>query len=417
MARNLKRKAPRKMSKTKKKQKNMSFIKKTALRAAAGTLGFIAGNASGAVTGTQLANRYIDYKNNQYSAVAKHRSKQVVSISRENDLTIHKIPGYVFKKKKEKLTKGLGDYNYKSMSQRVLSNLQGQQAYGYVEPILHTNHLAGDVSVARNDLVRFTDSLWNMNPYSKSYGAANDIHQNTGPDAFADGDKLHVKSVDSTVGIINLTKLPVEISLYYMTPISNIEYDVDAVWSQALQAQTYGQKVKNAAQNIGVANFPNIKEAAGYEERGTWGNNPFSYYEFKKKYRCLRSQKFILQPGDQRHIKTNFVYNRTFSRNEIFFNGTSWIGNCTVIPYIIARSGMVGFSSSDGGDTGEVSYGAPKVGIIHTQTIRMRALPLTRQSVSRVLNCLVENDTADYQKVVDADDDEKQEQGAAAWHI
>lgn len=417
MARNLKRKAPRKMSKTKKKQKTMSFLKRNGLRAAAGTLGYIAGDVGGAVKGVQLANKYIDYKNKSFTATMRPRSKQVVSISRENDLTIHKIPGYVFKKKKEPLTKGLGDYNYKSMSQRVLSNLQGQQAYGWVEPILHSAHLSGDVSVARNDLVRFTDSLWNMNPYSKSYGAVNDIHQITPPDYLSDGDKLHVKSVDSIVGIINLTKLPVEITLYYMTPVTNTDYDVDAVWTQALQAQTYGQKTKNAVQSMGVTNFPNIKEAAGKEERGTWGNNPFSYYEFKKKYRCLRSQKFILQPGDQRHIKTNFVYNRTFSRNEIFFNGAEWIGNCTVIPYIIARSGMVGFSSSDGGDTGEVSYGAPKVGIIHTQTIRMRALPVTRQSVSRVLNCLVENDTADYQKVVDADDDERQEQGAAAWHI
>lgn len=397
---------------TKPKSKKMSTGKKVALKAAGATLGFIAGDIPGAKLGYAAANKYIAYDNKRKKELAK---RQVVSISRDNDLTIHRLPPYKFSGKGKKFSRGLGNYTYKNMSQRVISNQQGTQAYGMVEPILHWFHLNGNTSDVRNDLVRFTDNLFDLNPFSNTLGT-NPIHTVT-PAKNVDGDKLHIKSVSSNVGIMNLTKLPVEVCLYYITPNSHTNLNPDEAWVQGIENTTYGQTPKNARNNISSLTFPNINTAAGKSERNTWGSNPFAYVEFRKAYRCLRSHKFILQPGDQRHIETSFEYNRTFLRNELYTQTGEFMRNTTVIPYVIARAGMVGMSSTDGGDTGEVSYGAPKIGIIHNQTLKMKAMPFTKQSVNRVLNCLVENDTTDFQKIVDTGDNEKQDQGAAAWHI
>lgn len=404
----MKRKIKRQGGRVSKRRKVANTVRSVAAKAAGAALGYIGGNVTGAVAGYKAGGALA-----AWSSRRKKKTKKFVSISRNNDLTVHNLKP-VFMGSKKKILKHNGIYKYTNTGQVVYSNVQGDQAYGQAENILPRESVNGTTSNVRNNATGIFDTLWDLNPFS-NVTSTNSIHTGA-PTTATNGDAMHIQRVDSNLSVVNLTKLPLEVIIYYITP--NTDTNVNAVdaWTKAVAAEAYGQpEATGLATTIGTTTY--AANPGGKQNPSQWGTTPFEYAMYKKYYRALASEKVVLQPGDQRHLALSLIYNKTIYRNDMDLRNQSKLKGLTVIPFIIARSGMVGVATGASAPVTEVAFGAPKVGVIHRIKYTFKAMPFTRQSVSRNMNNLVVNDSTDTFKAVDGDDGEVNDLGVDAFQI
>lgn len=323
------------------------------------------------------------------------QKKALQDISQHNDLS-RRILGVV-KTGKQIIRKTEGLYRYRNMNQLVMTGTQGRQMNNWPEAILTRNNLIGITSDVRSNKIDMHDDLYLLNPYNVV--PASTIYPGPHP-TVPDESLLYVKSVKSHIDLLSMVDAPMVVTVYWVTPKHDTNLDPKILWDNSMANAHLGQ--------VGATNATstaNLTAVAGGATNDNWGENPFSYKDFRSMYKCLKKAEVVLQPGDQRN------YDLTFAVNSIYKRGTflemrvrSYLAGITIFPMIIAKAGLCGISVDDPTDSVEVSYATPKVGVVHNSYFTFGALPATKYSTSRVYKGIVEADTTESLKQVDVVD-------------
>lgn len=334
----------------------------------------------------------------------KTTAQKVTVISRHNDMTIHSL-GSVSMPGAGKTIKNASraKFMYRNMNQVIVGGLgtagQGRQSSNFCECIMTRQMLIGDTSVNRFDRFRLPDDIYKLNPYSVR--PTNDIYPNAPPESGVDaGDVIGLRNVVSELGLLSMTTTPQIVDIYWVTPRYDTFDTPGDTWASALDAYRLGQ---NFSSN---STLPSTVIAdSGAAAFDNWGDNPWKYSQFKKLWVSLKHQKIVMQPGDQRTISLNIVYNKVFGRktfNEI--RESACLAGITVFPFIIARAGLVGIKeNAQDVHAVEVSYGAAKIGVVHNTVYNFAGLEVNRFKTSRVYKGIIES-TGGVQQEIDDED-------------
>lgn len=332
-------------------------------------------------------------------------------ITRHNDMTVHKL-GMVKVPGAAKLIKNAsrGKFAYRNMNQVIIGGFgsigQGRQANGYPECIMTRPMLIGDISNARNDKDRLPDDIFKLNPYSAR--PVNDIYVTAPPASGVDAaDVIGLRNVVSQLGILSMTTVPQVVDVYWLTPRYDTNDDPNATWYSAIDAYRLGQNLStNSA-------LPSILTAdPGVAAVDNWGDNPFKYTNFRNNWISLKHQRIVMQPGDQRMISLNIVFNKVFSRKTFEeIRESKYLKGITVIPFLIAKAGLVGIKENEATPNAtEVSYGSPKIGIVHNSFYNFCGLEVNRFKTSRVYKGIIEATSGVQQEIDDEDKVDKVEE-------
>lgn len=334
-----------------------------------------------------------------------------VIITRHNDMTVHKL-GTVKVPGAAKLIKNAsrGKFVYRNMNQVIVGGFgsigQGRQAATYPEVLMTRQMLIGDTSVQRADKLRLPDDIFKLNPYSAR--PVNDIYVNPPPASNVDAaDVVGLRNIVSELGLLSMTTVPQVVEVYWLTPKYDTNDDPNDTWNSALDAYRLGQ---NASTNAVLPS--GLIADSGAASADNWGENPFKYSQFRNMWISLKHQKIVMQPGDQRLISLNVVYNKVFNRKTFEeVRETTFLKGITVVPFLIVRAGLVGIKENEAAPNAtEVSYGSPKIGVVHNCQYNFAGLEVNRFKTSRVYKGILEATTGVVQEIDDEDKVDKVEE-------
>lgn len=364
-------------------------------KAAGAALGFIAGDVPGAIMGYQYGGRAA-----KYALKRKRKFKKSSVISAHNDLTIHSLGSHKFPGnfRIPGLSNPLEYHNVNSwiINKTGITVGQGLQRADWPEAIM-TGAWLSDFAFSSSLVGRITlpDSLYQASrPPAASLPGYGTVSINTQLD-----EKLYIGSVTSALSMLSMVTSPQIVDLYYITPKFDTNDEPIALWDQLMTFEVLGQASAVAPTNVG-----GTTAVAGGASSNQWGENPFRHAGFRKAWRVLRKQTIVLQPGDQRHLKFNIIYNRIFQKSQFLTNRTeTYLRNITVIPFFIVRAGLVGITTAIGTDAESVSYGKVKVGTVHDVKIHLKTVPVQGRPASRIFPGTIINTTNKLQEIDDND--------------
>lgn len=320
------------------------------------------------------------------------QSSHKMIISRHNDMTVHNL-GSVNVPGAKPFIKGASKskFYYRNVNNIILGSDgvadQGRQRSDYPEVILTRQMLIGDTSTNRFDRNRVPDDFFKLNPYSAR--PVNDIYVNPPPESNVDSaDVIGIKSVNSQISLLSMTTVAQIVDVYWLVSKYDTNDSPTDTWNSAMDVVRLGQ---NFASNsiLPSNNFADSGAAA----TDNWGENPFKYATFRGLWRCLKHQKLVLQPGDQRHMKLSIGYNKVISRKTMEeIRETRCLQGLTVYPFVIAKAGLIGIKENvETPNAQEVSYGAPKVGVVHNSVYTFVGLQVNRFTTSRIYKGIIES--------------------------
>lgn len=315
----------------------------------------------------------------QSYAKMRNSDENALEISQHNDLSEKKLHDVVVGTRK-KLSKTVGYFTYRDVTQQIADQVQGYQSVEFLENVLTRNMLIGTTNANTNDRYALPDDLFLLNP-SQSV-TVNAIHNNTPfPQVFRE-DCIGLKTVVMKTKCLSLCTAPQKVTIYWLTPKYDTGISPNAQWSSILASK--GSTQANTATpkaTVGVAAVP----GGQVPDVGFPGENPFQHKEFRKNWKCLQKTKFILQPGDQRHLSFVAHYNKVFVRNTFVNLRTAgeFLKNITIYPMVIVEGGLVGITPDIGTLSSEVAQAGPKVGFFCDYLYRFSGLPAPRISAHR----------------------------------
>lgn len=312
-------------------------------------------------------------------AKTRTSDENALEISQHNDLSEKKLHDVVIGTRK-KLTKTVGYFTYRDVTQQMADQVQGYQSVEFLECVMTRNMLVGTLNANTNDRYALPDDLFLLNP-SLSV-SVNAIHNNTPFPAVFREDCIGLKSVIMKTKCLSLCTAPQKVSIYWLTPKYDTGINPNAQWSSILaskgstQGTTATPKTTVGVTAVAGGQVPDV---------GFPGENPFQHKEFRKNWRCLQKSKFILQPGDQRHLSFAVHYNKVFVRNTFLNLRTAgeFLKNITIFPMVIVEGGLVGITPDTGTLTSEVAQAGPKVGFFCDYLYKFSGLPAPRVSAHR----------------------------------
>lgn len=413
----MKRKASSSFS-ARKRFKGRSMVKNAVARASGATLGYIAGNVPGAVAGYKAApllKKYFSKWRKRFQSSSGHSSGYKVGIgsgqkniggrhdhpviSKHNDLTTHDLGACKLGRAVKPKFKSVATYKFRNINQWVIESDQGRQKSDWPETIMHRDMIVGTTSSSRTERVKLPDELFKLNPFWAQQNTASTVYPNLVNTDVSRTDVLYIKNVVSEIALLNMTTTATLVDVYWMTPVNDTERDPSEAWTDCMTTLTEGQASSTNASDIATGTA-----TAGGGNVDNWGENPFSNRYFRRAWKAIKVSKMILQPGDQRVIKTKINYEKviakhTFAENRLL----GFLKGLTVVPFIIARAGLVGLSTAEGVDSSEVAYGKAKVGLIHNQLYTFGAVPIKSRNTLRVYKGAVEATTNVSKMITDED--------------
>ncbi|UJO02141.1 ORF2 [Ninurtavirus momolo] len=368
-------------------------------------------------------------------------------ISQHNDWTKRPYRHCVIGRKKS-FQKTVGSFNLAHSYNKIFASTEGRQATGFVSELLNFNQLNASTTT---DL-RFFDTQWatdpfQLNPYStapnnaiytavppavvasdKLYIRSIDhelrfvsmtniaqrvkVYYSTAPNnaiytavppAVVASDKLYIRSIDHELRFVSMTNIAQRVKVYYMLCNMNTDKDVSTIWGDCLaKTEGYLQTVNTTL--ISIAALGGVT-SAGSEFTSDVGETPFKSTGFRKFFKLLHKDQFILQPGDQQQINMKFHINKMIVKQQLadMDASTRLIRGFTIIPYVIVDGALVGIATV-GGTATQIGPGAPKVGMLARDNYHFAALPVNRFTIQRAEVGYLRNDTVDDQKTIDDTD-------------
>lgn len=328
-------------------------------------------------TGRSVAQglRMLRDRSRTITAQTKKRMK-TPELKSEQGLNVYNCGVIRMYRKKPKHGKLLGTYHYNNVNQYTFSGLQGHQNADYAEILFGRDQLVGGLtSNLRADRGRLHDDLFKLNPFyavpgSVLYGA------NTG---VSRTDVLYIKNVKFHLDMLSMIKVPMEVTVYFMTPKFDTDTNPVNAWTNILDAKSLGQVAQVGAQDTITA-----VAQAGTSQIIDYGENPFHHREFLKLWTSVCTKKLVLQPGEQINLKGVFDYEKIVAKQTITDNRDGfYMKGLTIVPVVIIRAGLQGIAVDEVTAAAEVSYAPAKLGMVFSQKMEFGALPQSRLSTSR----------------------------------
>lgn len=307
------------------------------------------------------------------------KSKDNLEISQHNDMSSHALGPIVLGKKK---IRTLANAQYHISQQFIMSGVQGLQVSDSPDIMCTRAQLLGDVLTNnRVDRDNWPDSPWNL-VFNGHAGTAATPVFTTPPVAPFLSDKLCLQSASVNISCLSMKNVAQELTLYMLTPKHDTSQTPLNSWQTVMSNKSMGQPAPGVAQNTTTTTA-----TAGVSNPNIYGENPFTHKEFRKQWKVLKKQVFILQPGDSRRYSTKIHWNRVIDQATLRNQRTSaYLANITVFPFVIVRAGMCGiheFADVTFGSALEVVHANAKVGFLCNQHFTFGALPTARVSTNR----------------------------------
>lgn len=412
----MKRKYPFGLTKKTKKGYNFHWKRKIA-KVSGGTLGFIAGDVPGAVLGWKGAGAAYKWKHRRDKAAKKAiknlakykmaRQKKTVTkvLKGHNDLSTTYAGTVNVTKKKFKRPSTI-KWKYQNITDFVMNggmgamgvngSTQGRQAVDVTESMVTGNWIRADTSTNRFERIKLASDFYKFaDDYSYTYtGYSGEVAREYSTN------NIYLDNIELQLGVLSMTTVPQMVDIYFITPTRDFDNGPILELGYASNISSDGMAVVDRATTIGDATVTD-----GETEMFDWGRNPFSISNFKGAWKCLKKVSLTLNPGDQHHLKFKFAYN-TYLKQEYFINfrNRTYLKDLTVVPFFVARAGLVGLTSLEASESSEVAYGKAKVGISSNMTINFRGVKNPRlRPKDRIFRGMVES-TTEFQREIDDND-------------
>lgn len=290
--------------------------------------------------------------------------------------------------------KPLATYQFRNINNWVVDGIVGEQVVDFIEAINTRNQLFGVKSNDRNNRFAWPDNPFELNPFhniptSTLYPSGAGVPNN---------DVLHIKNVQVELGFLSMTTIPQTVTIYMCTP----KFDTDKTpldhWVAVLAAKSLGAPTSTASNAIS-----NATAQSGALTVNGWGVVPTHEREFTKCWSVLKKKEIVLQAGEQIDMMLRIQLEKIVHRTSLEERSGQFLAGLTVFPMIVSKAGLVGIGAF-GAPAVEVTYGAPKVGVLHNYKVTFGALPRSRISVSRIYAGQLVNDITDEKKIINDQD-------------
>lgn len=275
----------------------------------------------------------------------------------------------------KKLMKTMGNYQFNTAYQGVVSNSNGLQALGTAELILHRDQLLGSVDPSRTVTTKYDTDLFKLNPF---FQVPTSTYYTPTADQVVNIDVIGVKSVDIQMRYVSFKAFPQEVEVIWCMPKTDLDENAQQTWERILSDKSMNQSAQAPQSNIltGTA-------TGGAPVSNEIGQVPTKHKEWRKLWRVVKHYKLALQSGEQINITTKIKYNKVIHRTNISSRPGAYHAGITIYPLIIARGALVGVRTATGVEATEVTFGAPKIGFVFNYSFKFAALGQPRISTER----------------------------------
>jgi len=294
---------------------------------------------------------------------------------------------------------------YRNIEQKVLNGpsgvtqvAQGRQLIDILPSMMNGNWIQSAVDAGRYEWDKLPDSLYN---FDEEVGTAAGVTSAVG--RTIDRTRFHLKKISIDYGFLSMTTIPQLVDVYWVTPkYDHITNPIDLL-NQMMLNNSNGQVASTSSNTVATTTA-----TPGGGAKDNWGFNPWSLPEFRRAFKCLKKVKMTLNPGDQKHFRTTFHWNKTF-RSEMANEGRNRISlkDITVWPIVILKCGLVGAKLSADVESKEVVFGSPKVGVVSNMLIETGLFPIgNRVNFQRIYKGMVEAVNTATDVLVEIDDND-----------
>lgn len=290
----------------------------------------------------------------------RQESKQLQSISQHND-TSAKSFSITLGKPWYKSKFGTA-FKYTETWQVIQTSFESKQSFVELKNIGTRSQLAGLPSNTRSNAATHGISPYEINPYRANGGSI--IYPAGAAGTAAANDMFYYKSVIGKTMFLNCTTISVTCKVHWLLCKRDTNFSPAALWAQGLAAEQMGSvlAVSQASTVITTA-------TAGQPDNTFVGQSPFAVKEFRKFWKPIHSESFVLQAGDQRDINFKININKLIKKQAIVDRVTLYMANHTIIPFLIYHGSLVGVSDIPAATkVSEIVYGVAKVGMVTNYT-------------------------------------------------
>lgn len=275
----------------------------------------------------------------------------------------------------KKLMKTMGNYQFNTAYQGIVSNNNGLQALGTAELILCRDQMIGTVDQSRSVVTKFDTDLFKLNPF---FQVPASTYYTVPADSVVNMDVLGVKSVDVQMRYVSLKSFPQEVEVLWCMPKIDLEENAQQTWERILSDKSMHQAAQAPQSNINTATA-----AGGAPVSNEIGQIPTKHKEWRKLWRVVKHYKLALQSGEQINITTKIKYNKVIAKTTLNSRTHQYQAGITIYPLIIARGALVGVRTAVGVEATEVTFGAPKIGFVFNYSFKLAALGQQRLKTER----------------------------------
>jgi len=307
-----------------------------------------------------------------------------LEISGHNDMVFHKFSIWLRKASKRGLH--VGRYAYQETWDGLSVTEEGKQYSKVCKMFMTAQQLLGSVLAAN----RLETESWGcdpcaLNPYSTI--------TNTGiyPSGQTANDAFYLESIRAQLSVVSTCTIPQKIKIMWLMYKVNSNQTPTAVWDSSINYEAMGQA------SIVYPSNPTIGLTAGGQAPKEFvEQSPFMFKNFRKHFKLLHQEQFVLQPGDQRQYEAFIQVNKRFDipyiRTIKNATGDQYLGGITVVPMIIHYGGLVQIQKAGTLDT---TYGIADIGIMQNNRYTFRAVKADRISTNKTFVGHVSAVTAD----------------------
>jgi len=279
-----------------------------------------------------------------------------------------------------------------------VSGAQGVQALNFIDEKMNTQQLNGSITTSittQNN--RWQTDPFLLNPYSTP--PLNALYTGPAP-SVADDDKIFIKSVKSELRIVSLTNVAQRVKVFYYLAVKTSSVSITNLFSDVVVAGAFLQASSASAPSTiaGTTCTP------GSYTNADLGVVPHQYRNFRKYFKLVHGDQFMLQPGDQISKPVDIVVNKMVSKEEASKASASYIPGLTLCTLVIVDAGLVGLETTLDSGVTRCAPGAAKIGYVVNDKYHFSALPVNRYDIHRLELGYNQVDTTDVRKIVDSED-------------
>lgn len=359
-------------------KKSIAYGKKYGAKYGVRAGGTLATAAAGARSKSSAMRR--KGKSRKWNRKRKRKQPEYLESTQHNDISKHSFS--ITLRKPNKFFRSLGDFQYLESYQNRLTNLEGFQG---IQPL--RSFFTADAFISttsnRNDLTKFPDTPFQLNPYIGTPGTLGSV---IGVQTQPAPDYIHCKTIDCMLMIQNTSNAPQSIELNWFMCKKTSSLDPFNAWKYAINQKRLGQNV-----GASVSSTVTATNVAGYPDVVTYGQSPFGEKTFNKLWKTMERVSFDLQPGGTRKFLYKIHVNKTFSKaeqNQYVTQGTIYIANQTIVPMIITRPGIA--TIQDTGGATECTIAQASVGTIMTNHYTWSSIAAARLEYDRTFQGIVQ---------------------------